>query len=178
MDANSTLQAMLGVGRKYSVDVTDLRMLVLRVITLSVKFVSKEELWKSQFGDGFVDWKLVKQLNSKNVLGGCAEWLGMLEFCRWDDLVKVEGEIVRAHPPLANLRRNMCECSLDTGDSEAWTPVCRALLLLLVQGLPCLAALEMLTCTQFKRNTRSGCVELLAKQVCRNPDAPHLAHHP
>ena len=156
---------MLGVGKKYSIDVTDLRMLVLRVITLSVKFVSRDELWTSQFADGFVDWKLVKQLTNKNVLGGCGEWLGMLEICHWDDLVKSESEIATAYLPLAMLRRNMKECSLDTGDSEAWTPVCRALLLLLVQGLPCLSALEMLTCAQFKRNTRTGCVELLAKQV-------------
>lgn len=165
MDPSSTLQAMLSVGKKYSVDVSDLRALVLRVVVLSVKFVSRDELWSSQFGEDFVDWNLVKQLTSKNVLGGCGEWLGMLDFCRWDELIKTEGEIAGAHPPLATLRRNMKECSLDTGGTDCWTLACKVLLLSLVQGLPCLAALEMLTCAHFKRNTRGGCVELLAKQV-------------
>ena len=139
-----------------------------KVAVLSVKFVSRETLWGSRFGpDAYVHWELVKQLaGSKNVLGGCAEWLGMLAFCKWDELSKAEGEISGAHHPLSVLRKNMRECSLDTGGTDAWTLVCKVFVLMLVQGLPSLPALEMLTCAQFKRNTRTGCVELMAKQVC------------
>ena len=168
MEAHDTLQAMLGVGKKYSIDVSDLGLLPLKVAVLSVKFVSRETLWGSRFGpDAYVHWELVKQLaGSKNVLGGCAEWLGMLAFCKWDELSKAEGEISGAHHPLSVLRKNMRECSLDTGGTDAWTLVCKVFVLMLVQGLPSLPALEMLTCAQFKRNTRTGCVELMAKQVC------------
>jgi hypothetical protein len=167
MEAHDTLQVMLGVGKKYSIDVSDLKLLPLKIAALSVKFVSRENLWLTCFGeDAYVHWDLVKQLTgSKNVLGGCAEWLGMLSFCKWDDLSKVETDIANSHHPLASLRRNMRECSLDTGGKDAWTLVCKVFLITLVQGLPSLPALEMLTCAQFKRNTRGGCVELMAKQV-------------
>jgi hypothetical protein len=166
MEAHETLQAMLSVGKKYSIDVNDLRLLPLKIITLSVKFISREALWTNRFEQAYVHWELVKQLTmTKNVLGGVREWLGMLTFCRWDELSKAEGDISNAHTPLNTTRRNMRECNLDTGDTDAWTLACKVFLLTLVQGIPCLHALEMLTCAQFKRNTRTGCVEFMAKQV-------------
>ena len=167
MEAHDILHVMLSVGNKYSIDVSNLSTLLLKVTVLSVKYVSRETLWLTRFGkDAYVHWDLVNQLpGSKNVLGGCAEWLGMLSFCNWDELIKAETEISNAHKPLSFLRKNMRECSLDTGGGDAWTLVCKVLVLTLVQGLPCLPALEMLTCAQFKRNTRTGCVELMAKQV-------------
>lgn len=167
MDAHETLQIMLAAGAKYSMDVSALGLLPLKLVATSVKFVSREKLWAARFGDGaYAHWDLLRLVPvSKNVLGGCAEWLGLLSFCAWGELSKVETEIANQHQPLAVLRRNMRECSLDTGDKDAWTLACRVFVLTLVQGLPCLAALEMLTCAHFKRNTRPGCVELMAKQV-------------
>ena len=171
MDAHDTLHAMLAVGKKYSFDVSDLSSLPLRLVILSVKFVSKEALWGARFvregeeGSGYVHWELVRMLANKNVLGGCAEWLGLLSFCQWDELHRAEAEINAAHPILAVLRRSMRECNLDTGGTDAWTLVCKVLLLMLVQGLPSLHALEVLTCTHFKKDTHAGCMELLAKQV-------------
>jgi hypothetical protein len=166
MDAHDTLHTMLAVGKKYSFDVSDLRALPLRVVVLSVKFLSREALWNARFGgDGFVHWELVNMLGSKNVLGGVAEWLGLLSFCQWDDLHRCEGEIGSAHPMLAVLRRSMRECNLDTGGTDAWTLVCKVFVLMLVQGLPSLHALEVLTCAQFKKDTHKGCIELLAKQA-------------
>lgn len=171
MEAHDTLQMMLAVGKKYSIDCGALELLPLKVIALSVKFVSREKLWTYRFGeDAFVHWELVKLVPvTRNVLGGCAEWLGMLAFCNWDELCKSENEILSAHPPLAVLRRNLRESNLDTGDKDAWTLACRVFVLTLVQGLSCLTALEMLTCAYFKRNTRAGCMEFLAKQVCVEP---------
>lgn len=166
MDAHDTLHTMLAAGKKYSFDVSELRTVPLRLVVLSVKFVSREALWKARFGgDGFVHWELVNMLGSKNVLGGVAEWLGLLSFCQWDELHRCEGEIASAHPMLAVLRRGMRECSLDTGGTDAWTLVCKVFLLMLVQGLPSLHALEVLTCAQFKKDTHKGCIELLAKQA-------------
>lgn len=167
MDAHDTLQNMLAAGVKYSMDASALGLLPLKLVATSVKFVSRDKLWRVRFGEeAYVHWELLKHVPAnKNILGGCAEWLGLLSFCSWEDMSKVETEIANHHQPLAMLRRNMRECSLDTGDKDAWTLVCRVFVLTLVQGLPCLAALEMLTCAHFKRNTRGGCVELLAKQV-------------
>ena len=167
MDRHEIVQAMLSVGKRYSIGVVDLRALVLKLVILSVKYVSRKALWSSRFGEDYVDWDLVDAATGgkKNVLGGCAEWLGLLAFCAWDDLAKREGEIQTGHPPLHLLRRNMRDCALDTGDGAAWTLVCKLFLLMLVQGLSCMHALEVLTCGVFKRNTHAGCMELLAKQA-------------
>jgi hypothetical protein len=165
MEAHDILQTMLTVGRKYSIDVSDLKSLPLKLIVLSVKYVSNDKLWKDRFGESYVHWELVLTLRNKNVLGGCAEWLGMLAFCKWDELSKVEGDISTNHNQLSILRGNMRECGLDTGDGEAWTLVCKLFLLMLVQGISSLNVLEVLTCTQFKKDTHKGCIALLAKQA-------------
>lgn len=165
MEAHDILQTMLTVGRKYSIDVSDLRSLPLKLTVLSVKYVSNATLWANRFGDSYVHWELVHTLKHKNVLGGCAEWLGMLSFCKWEELSKIEGEISTNHQQLFILRGNMRECGLDTGDGEAWTLVCKLFLLMLVQGISCLHVLEVLTCTQFKKDTHKGCISLLAKQA-------------
>lgn len=157
---------MLTAGRKYSVGVNDLRALVLKLIVLSVKYVSKQALWAARFDDtDYVDWDLVETHSKRNVLGGCSEWMSLLSFCTWEDLVKHESSIQVQHAPLQTLRRHMRESSLDTGDKTAWTLACKILVLMLVQGLPSLHALEVLTCSVFKRDTHNGCISLLAKQA-------------
>ena len=165
MDRHEVVQAMLSAGKRYSVGVQDLPTLLLKLVVLSVKYVSRRKLWAARFGEDYVDWDLVEAVASKNVFGGCAEWLGLLAFCKWDDLGKREGEIQTGHPALHGLRRHMRECSLDTGDGTAWTLVCKVFVIMLLQGLPSLHALEVLTCGAFKRNTQGGCTMLLAKQA-------------
>ena len=51
------------------------------------------------------------------------------------------------------------------GGDEGWTLACKAMLLSLVQGLPTLHALEVLTCHTFKRNTHNECLSFLSKQA-------------
>ena len=157
---------MVSVGQKYSLAINDLRTLLLKLVVLSVKYVSKKTLWDSQFPSAdFVDWDLVDGQPKRNVLGGCAEWIALLAFCKWEGLVKHESAIQNQHIPLMTLRRHMRESSLDTGDKDAWTLACKVFLMMLVQGLPSLHSLEMLTCGIFKRDTHQGCIALLAHQV-------------
>ena len=166
MDRHGVLQAILAAGNRYSIGVQDLPALLLKLVILSVKYVSRRAVWEARFGKDYVDWDLAESVGQgKNVLGGCAEWLGLLAFCKWDELGKREGEIQTGHPLLYGLRRHMRESTLDTGDGAAWTLVCKVFLLMLVQGLPSLHALEVLTCGAFKRNTQGGCTTLLAKQA-------------
>ena len=168
MERHETVQVMLGAGKKYSISVKDLGALVPKLIVLSVKYVSRRALWSARFeAADFVDWPLVEgQQAKRNVLGGCAEWLGMLAFCGWESLGRNEGaEQMQPFQPLPMLRRHMRESSLDTGDKDGWTLVCKVFVLMLVQGLPGQHALENLTCGVFKRDTRLGCMTLLAKQV-------------
>lgn len=138
--------------------------LLVKLVILSVKYVSKRALWQARFGQDYVDWDLVEGLPSgKNLFGGCPEWMGLLEFCRWDELSNRKS--VEVPGILQALRRHMRECSLDTGDACAWTLVCKAFLIMLLQGLSSMHALEVLTCRVFKLNTQAGCTMLLAKQV-------------
>ena len=165
MDPHEAVQHMLTVGKRHSIDVRELPVLIQKLIVLSVKFVSKRALWTARFGDDYVHWELVEGLVNKNICGGCAEWIGVLSFCKWDDMGKHESGIQTAHQPLQVLRHHMRECNLDTGGVDAWTLACKLFLLMLVQGLPSLHALEVLTCGVFKRNMHAGCMELLAKQA-------------
>ena len=165
MERHEVLHVMLSVGKNYSVAVNDLRALLLKLVVLSVKYVSRRQLWAARFeATDYVDWDMVENLTGKNILGGCVEWLGLLGFCRWDELGKHEAEAAK-HQPLAALRKHMKDCSLDTGDEGAWTLVCKMFLLTMIQGLSSMHALEVLTCGVFKRNTQAGCTLLLAKQV-------------
>ena len=168
MERHEAVRCMLSVGKRYSIATTDMRALVRKLVVLSVKYVSKRGVWAQQFGEDYVDWSLVDTAPSRNVLGGCAEWLALLSFCRWGELAKQvpEATIQTGTPPLFVLRKHMRECSLDTGDSEAWSLACKVFLLMLVQGLPSQHTLEVLTCGVFKRDTRAGCMAFLAKQVC------------
>lgn len=170
MERYEILHAMLNTGKSFSIGVTDLGALPLKLVALSVKYVSRKQVWTACFGEDYADWDLMDKSSAaqspkKNVLGGCAEWLGLLSLCGWDELGKHEGEIKADHEPLFGLRRHMRECSLDTGDACAWTLVCKVFLLMLIQGLSCMHALEVLTCGVFKRATGPGCTLLLAKQV-------------
>ncbi len=154
---------MLATGQTLSVGVTDLRALLLKLIVLSVKYVSKRDIWGTRFGEDYVDWNLVDGVQaSKSLLGGTAEWLGLLELCRWEELSRQEGAV---HPLVRAVRKHMKECGLDTGDATGWTLACKIFLIMLLQGVPSLHTLEVLTCAVFKMNTQAGCTMLLAKQV-------------
>ena len=167
MDKHDVVQCMLTAGKKYSISTNDLRVLLLKLVVLSVKYVSKQGLWAARFeATDYVDWDLVEsQPQKRNILGGCKEWMGLLSFCNWEQLIKHESMIQTQLAPLQMLRRHIRESNLDTGDKDAWTVTCKIFLLMLVQGLPSLHALENLTCSVFRRDTQSGCMALLAKQV-------------
>jgi hypothetical protein len=165
MDPYESVHHMLTVGKQYSIDVRDMSVLIQKLLVLSVKYVSKKTLWTARFGEDYVHWELVEGLTNRNICGGCTEWIGVLSFCKWEELGKHEAIIQSSYQILYVLRQHMRDCCLDTGGADAWTLACKVFLLMLVQGLPSLHVLEMLTCGIFKKNTHSGCMELLAKQV-------------
>lgn len=163
MEKHEVLHTMLTMGKTLSMGVEDLRALLLKIIVLSVKYVSKRELWKARFGEDYTDWDLVDGIQGgKNLFGGCTEWLGLLELCDWGDISKQEGGV---NPLVRLVKKHMKESGLDTGDSAGWTLACKIFLIMLLQGVPSLHALEVLTCRVFKTNTQAGCTMLLAKQV-------------
>lgn len=167
MDSVDAVRCMLTAGKQYSISTTDMSALVLKLITLSVKYVSKKRVWNERFGEeAYVDWSLVDSMTTRNVLGGCSEWMALLTFCKWEDMMKQsEAGIQTSYPPLFVLRKHLRESNLDTGDGDAWTVACKVFLLMLVQGMPSQHSLEVLTCSVFRRDTRAGCTSLLARQA-------------
>jgi len=164
MDRHQIVGAMLSTGKRFSLAVEDLRGLLLKIVVLSVKYVPRQEVWRKRFGEDYADWALVDGVHrTKSLFGGCAEWLGLLDLCDWGEaLSKKEGAV---HPLITLVRKHMKECGLDTGDASGWTLACKVFLVMLLQGIPPLHALENLTCQVFKLNTHLGCTMLLAKQA-------------
>ena len=158
MDACTLVATLLAVAERYALPTVDIKALVGKVLVLSLRYVPRRELWALLFEEDFVDWGLVER-DPSNALGDASVWLALLQYCTWD-LFKVEGEISLAHPPLSLMRKCMREAGLDSG---TWTLTCRAHVLILVKGMPSLHVLELLTCGEFKRNTKSPCMDLFSR---------------
>lgn len=167
MDACTLVATLLAVAERFALPTEDVKALTGQILVLSLRYVPRRELWGLLFGEVFVDWGLVEREPS-NVLGDASVWLALLPFCTWD-LVKLEGEVSLGHPPLSLLRRCMRESGLDAG---TWTLTCRVHVLSLIKGLPSLHVLELLTCGEFKRNTKAACMDLLSRlaDVSFTPD--------
>lgn len=166
MDTRALVQLAMSVGERYATKLDDMRALTLKLVVLSLRFVDRRALWRALFEEDYVDWALLEQLPStQNVLGDVDCWMSLLHLCSWKDLHRKQGEIAAEHKPLLKIRKNLKDVELDTGGEEGWTLACKALILSLVQGLTSLFALEVLTCREFKRNTRTACLTLLSKQA-------------
>ena len=167
MDLCTLVSTIMNVGEHYNTSTGDLKRLVAKLCVLSLRYVSRQELWTQLFGaDEYVHWELLDKCPpGTNVLGDLSCWLALLSLCSWTGLQQHEGEIATSHASLSTIRKNMREATVDAGAAEGWTLACQALLLTLVRGLPGLHTLEMLTCQHFKRNTHAACMELLAKQA-------------
>jgi len=167
MDYPTLVDTMLSVGKKLSIDTKNLGALPLKLIVLSLKFVPRVEIWTEMWGaDSYVHWELVDSQPNKNIFGGCTEWLALLGLCQWgENFQRVPGHVLSEHPPLVNLRKHLRDCGLDPGGADGWNLACKIFVLMLVRDLPSLHVLENLTCGVFKRNTRDGCMQFLAKQA-------------
>ena len=167
MDVCTLVSTLVNTAERYNTSSTDLKRLVAKLCVLSLRYVDRQELWCTLFGqDEHVDWPLIdKHPATANILGDLSCWLSLMAQCSWSSLQQHEGEISVAHPSLSVLRKNMKATGVDAGGADGWTLACQALVLTLIRGLPVLHTLEMLTCNHFKRNTHSSCMELLAKQT-------------
>jgi len=144
MDPCDFVNTILKVGERYSINTEDVKILMFKIIVLSLKFVSKEKLWKEKFKEEHVHWDLVNHQPNKNILGGYSEWITLLNFCLWENLSKVEGLIMSTYPLLHVLKGHLRESNIDIGGPESWTLTCKILLLTLIQGLPSLHAIEVI----------------------------------
>jgi hypothetical protein len=167
MDLCTLVTTIVGVGEHYNTSTEDLKRLVAKLCVLSLRYVSRRDLWEELFGgDDYVHWELLeKSPPNVNVVGDLSCWLSLMSVCSWPGLQQHEGEIVTRYTSLATIRRNMKEAGIDAGAGDGYTLACQALLLTLVRGLPGLHSLEMLTCQFFKRDTHAACMALLARQA-------------
>ena len=146
-------ETLVSAGETYSVDVRNMRDLCVKAFILSLKYVSRQAVWAAVFPDAFVDWALVRP--AANALGDLHLWLPLVELFSWEGVERLEPH----HPPLAGMRRAMRAAALDQG---SWDLPCQLLLLQMLQGVPCLQALQLMTCRALKRDTHQSCALLLA----------------
>ena len=117
MSLSLLAETMISVGMKYSMSVRDLRVLSIKIVVLSLRYVDRRRMWEALFPDEFVDWDLV-QRGPGNLLGDLHIWVPLLELFTWEGLERVEG----MHSSLAVLRRAMRLHALDVG---SWTLACQ-----------------------------------------------------
>ena len=188
MDVQTLADVMVSVGERYATSVKDLRKLALKLVVLSLKYVDRKALWAQLFGPSlgaetsqttdapeaeYVDWALVERAPpAGNILGDASVWLGLTRVCSWEGIQPLEAEISLNHAPLHGLRQALRAAGLDPGGAEGWTMVCAAYILTLIQGVPALHALDLLTCQFFKRSTRSACMAVLSQLS----DTPYTQH--
>ena len=167
MDLCALVSTLVGVGEHYNPSTEDLKRLAAKLCVLSLRYVSRRDLWAELFGaDDYVHWELLEKSPANvNVIGDLSCWLALMSVCSWGGLQQHEAEITSRHPSLATIRKNMKDAGVDAGPVDGWTLACQALVLTLVRGLPGLHTLEMLTCQYFKRNTHAACMDLLARQA-------------
>jgi hypothetical protein len=160
MSLSLVVDTMISVGQKFSMDVHNLRDLVVKMLILSFKYVDRRALWDVVFSPtadsdaAFVDWGLVRpQLNT---LGDLHLWLPLLDLCTWDGLERFE----TAHPPLVDMRAGLRLACLDVGGTQL---PCQLLILHMLHGIPSLAAFQMLTCRALNKDTGKSSTLLLAR---------------
>jgi hypothetical protein len=163
MDYRASLEGMLYVGSRLSMDTKDLERLPQKLTVLSLKYIDRCALWSSLFRDDHVHWELVNQC-ATNILGDSSQWITLLSLFEWESVGEQGHTVLQAHPPLVGLRALMQQCKLDSGGPGGWTLVGRVFLLQLIRGLGSLHAVEMLTCQFFKRDTTASCTTLMAQQ--------------
>jgi hypothetical protein len=156
------VDAMVSVGQKFSVDVRNLRDLVIKMFILSFKYVDRRALWDAIFPSrgpdspgAFVDWDRVGP-SYANALGDLHLWLPLLDLCTWDGLEKFEA----GHPPLVSMRAALRQTGMDVSGGQL---PCQLILLHMLHGIPSLPAFQMLTCRAFKRDTEKHSALLLAR---------------
>ncbi len=148
-------ETMNAAGKKYSMNVRDLRTLCVKMVVLSMRYADRRRMWDALFPDDFVDWDLV-QRGGFNMLGDLHVWVPLLELFTWEGLERAESA---PNTSLAVLRRATRAHGMDVG---TWTLPCQLHIAQLLHGIPVLQVWQVLTCRALKRDTHTQCALLLA----------------
>ena len=184
MDPRTFADTISKVADKCNLSTDDLPILIKKIIAISMKYISKEDLWNTLFTQttfspgetesdkpyltttiDFVDWNIVQQHSRENLLGGMIPWMQLLDMMSWNHLEKHETEIYTKQPILVSLRKHLRDVSLDPGEAEGWSMACKVKLIMMLNALPTAESLDIFTCNVFKRPTTQACLQFLSKQA-------------
>ena len=174
-------ERVMGVGEDFSMDLSDVRGLVVKAVVLSLKYVDRQALFEALFPGHFLDWGLVhtsqagaprraggKGAQTQNLMGDLHACLTLLSLFSWPEPARPE----HTHPRLRALRDSLRAASLDAGGHGL---ACKLFLAQLLDGVPGLQAFEQLTCEILHRDTQQACAMLLAS-LSDAPASPDECH--
>lgn len=141
---------MVKAAEQFNLDQSQLDILLLKIVVISLKYVDREKLYESLFPQQAPDWKLIKDmLANSNPLGDAESWLQLLTLVDWSQTIK---DTDRMHveskcAPLANTKTHLRANGIDTQD---WNTACKVLMLQMVLGLQSMNAIDMYVTRQFR----------------------------
>lgn len=166
MDSRQLTEVLLKLADRFNIPSTDLKVLVLKVCVLSLKFIDRDVLWGQLFGKDYVDWGLVNTHTKKeNILGPITSWLHLLNLMSWNDLQQKENILRDQYPMLTLLRKHLRDSKLDPGGADGWSMTCKVKLLMMIMHIPTSIAIDQFSCAVFKRNTHEQSMSLLSLQA-------------
>ena len=150
------VQTVLQLGKRLSMDVTDLHALCVKAVVLNLVYVDREVLCGSLFPDAYVDWTLAASGRAGvNTVGDVDVWIPFLELCKWDKL----GEVKQLPPVVVSMCGGMREVGLPGDD---WNLVCRLMIVHSLVGSDPLRSFQLLVCRSDRPDGTGMCSRLLA----------------
>jgi hypothetical protein len=156
-DLTLIAQKLIDVGWNFSMDTSNLSLLVVKLIVLSLKFINKQCLWDKLFNkqeNNNVDWSLIKE--EYNAFSDFLFWIPLLELCSWKN---VPSEM-KSHTVMINMKNALFKAGIDIADD--YNTACQLLILHLLHGVPVLYAFETLTCRKLNKNTHNIATTLIS----------------
>lgn len=157
--SNMTLivQKLVSTGWNFSMDTTNLSLLIVKLTVLSLKYIDKQKLWEKLFCDSennHVDWSLIKP--DFNAFNDLYFWIPLIEQCYWgNSLADCKNPIIQ------HIKQSLQLAGVDY-DPQSYDLACQLLILHLLQGIPVLYAFEQLTCRKFNKDTHHVATILLS----------------
>ena len=151
------MDRLMTVGEDYSMEMGDLRSLVIKNVILCLKYVGREYVFESLFEGGYVDWGLEQQASrgGTNLLGDHHFWIPLLRLFSWEEPERPE----QVHPRLRCIRQHMSAHNVDVGGH---TLVCKFFLVSMLESISALQTFGLLVGDMMKRDPHQPCALVLA----------------
>lgn len=135
------------------------------IVIICLKFVNKEDLFKSIIPDFYIDWEYVRGQSTagnskKNILGDAATWLHLMQFVDFSECGIPDRVMQQQYPPLYCLHSGIM--SAGTGGRLNFSDACKMLILNNIEGLTTKRMIELHTSSRLNCNTHLICAGIVS----------------